>query len=171
MPNLGQVLSRHNAKIAKQPDQLEPPPGCNCQGGPAVCPLSGECQVTELVYQATVTRTDTRTTETYTGLTGGTFKIRYNKHMSDFRNIGGKHATTLSTYIWKVKEENIPYEISWKQLTRGRVFNPISRTCQLCLKEKFLIMFSPDGPTLNRRNKLYSTCRHRLKGLLEKVKT
>ena len=91
--------------------------------------------------------------------------------MSHFRNTRDKHATTLSTHILELKDQGIPYEISWKKLARGKVFNPISKTCQLCLKEKYLIMFSPEGATLNRRNELYSTCRHRLKDLLDKVKS
>ena len=169
MPNVNQLLSRHNAKITKQGDEPESPPGCNCQGGPDVCPLDGQCQTTELVYQATVKRTDTQTVETYTGLTGGTFKTRYNKHMSDFRI--NETATTLSGHIWDLKRQNAPYEISWKKLARGRVFNPITKTCQLCLTEKYLIIFSPEGATLNKRKELYSTCRHRLKELLEKFKT
>ena len=69
---------------------------------------------------------------------------------------------TLSRHIWSLKRENIQYELSWKILTRGRVFNPVTKTCQLCLKEKFLIIFSPEGATLNKRNELFSTCRHRL---------
>jgi hypothetical protein len=125
----------------------------------------------KLVYQATVKRTDTQETETYTGLTGGTFKIRYNKHMSDFRTPSGEHATTLSKHVWQLKRERVPYEVSWKKLARGSTFNPTNKTCQLCLKEKYLIMFSPEGATLNTRNELYSTCRHRLRELLTNVKT
>ena len=171
MPNFGQVISRHNAKIARQADVPAPPPGCNCQGGPDTCPLDGQCKTDQLVYQATVVRTDTQTEETYTGLTGGTFKIRYNKHMYDFRHEkDGKSATTLSKYIWELKREGVPYEISWKILARGRVFNPVTKTCQLCLKEKYLIMFSPEGATLNKRSELYNPCRHRLRELLDKVK-
>jgi hypothetical protein len=170
MPNVNRILSRHNANISNPRDESASPPGCNCQGGPATCPLDGQCKMDELVYQATVERLDTHTVETYTGLTGGTFKTRYNKHMSDFRTPGGDKATTLSKHIWSLKRQNIPYEVSWKKLTRGRVFNPVTKTCQLCLKEKFLIIFSPQGATLNKRNELFNTCRHRLKELLVKVK-
>ena len=66
MPNMSQVLTSHNVKIAKQQVQ-QTPPGCNCQGGPAVCPLDGACQTSSLVYEATVTRLDTNAQETYTG--------------------------------------------------------------------------------------------------------
>ena len=55
MPNMGKVLSRHNTKIANQDEIRQPPPGCNCRGGQAVCPLRGAC-LTEGVYEATVTR-------------------------------------------------------------------------------------------------------------------
>jgi hypothetical protein len=169
MPNMAVVLSRHNAQISKQTDAHETEPGWNCRGGPATCPLDGQCQTKELVYQGTVTRTDTGHAETYTGLTGGTFKNRFNKHMSDFRI--NETATTLSKYVWKLRLENSPYKITWKELAKGRVFNPVTKVCQLCLKEKYLIMFSPAGATLNKRTELYSTCRHRLRLLLGNFKT
>ena len=33
MPNMGQVLATHNAKILKQEEVQQLPPGCNCRGG------------------------------------------------------------------------------------------------------------------------------------------
>ena len=123
------------------------------------------------MYQATVTRTDSGHTETYTGLTGATFKKRYNQHMHDFRTPKNETSTTLSKYVWKLKKEQVPYTISWKKLANGRVFNSVTKTCQLCLKEKYLIIFSPEGATLNRRNELFNTCRHRLTNLLSNLKT
>jgi hypothetical protein len=106
MPNMKAVLSGHNAQVLKQGEDHKTEPGCNCRGGPATCPLGGQCQVKELVYQATVTKTDTSHAETYTGLTGGTFKNQYNKHMSDFRK--SETATMLSKYVWKLRRENSP---------------------------------------------------------------
>ena len=52
------------------------------------------------------------TTNTYTGLTGSTFKDRYDKHSSSFRN--EEHSTTLSSHIWKLKDNNLKFELSWK---------------------------------------------------------
>ena len=171
MPTIGRVLSKHNTRVSKSSEEIEPPAGCNCRGGPTVCPLEGSCLTRELVYQATVVREDNDQMETYTGLTGGTFKDRFYKHMSDFRNEELESSTGLSKYIWKLKRENIPHKVTWKKLARARVFNPGTKTCQLCLKEKYLIMFSPQGATLNDRNELYNTCRHRLKELLKNTKT
>ena len=90
--------------------------------------------------------------------------------MSDFRNSTYERSTTLSKHIWKLKGMNAPYDISWEILSRARVFNPVTRSCQLCLREKYLIMFQPESATLNSRDELFSTCRHRLKMLLGKTK-
>ena len=134
-------------------------------------PLNGAFLTEEFFYKATVTRTDTNEIETFTGLMGRTFKTRYNKHMTDFSNQTYERSTTLSKHIWKLKRMNAPYDISWEILSRARVFNPVTRSCQLCLREKYLIMFRPESATLNSRDKLFGTCRHRLKMLLGKIKT
>ena len=49
---------------------------------------------------------------------------------------------------------------------RGKAFNPSTRSCQLCLKEKYHIMFTPGGASLNDRREIFSTYRHRTKLLL-----
>ena len=77
--NFSQVLSRHNAKIARQEEAPAPPPGCNCQVAPATWPLDGQCKTDQLVHQATVKQTNTLKEETYTG------------------------GTTLCNHIWKLK--------------------------------------------------------------------
>ena len=41
-----------------------------------------------------------------------------------------------------------------------------SKRCNLCLKEKLLIICRPELSTLNKRNELVSSCRHRNKTLL-----
>ena len=171
MPNMGQIISKHNTNILNQKDQPDPPPRCSCRGGPLNCPLGGGCEVKEVVYCAKITRLDTNVIEFYTGLTGGTFKARLYQHHSDFRHAKNEHKTCLSKYIWKLKRENVPYRIDWKILTRGRVFNPVTKTCRLCLKEKYFIMFKPETATLNNRSELFNTCRHRLSKLLLNTKT
>ena len=56
MPNMKQVLSKHNAKLSKPQQAQLPPPGCNCQGGTAKCPLAGACLTEGVVYEAKVVR-------------------------------------------------------------------------------------------------------------------
>ena len=78
---------------------------------------------------------------------------------------------SLSKYIWELKKGNIQYTVTWKKLANARVFNPVNKSCQLCLREKYLIIFNPEGATLNRRSELFNTCRHRLRDLLTNLKT
>ena len=66
----------------------------------------------------------------------------------------------------EVKNKNEDFEIKWRIKDRAAAFNPISRKCNLCLKEKYFIIFQPEGASLNSRSELYSTCRHRLRQLL-----
>ena len=74
-----------------------------------------------------------------------------------------------STYKWKLKDENKNFNIRWKIIDRGKKFNQRTRKCNLCLKEKYNIIFKPSGATLNRRSELFSVCTHRWQKLLSKV--
>ena len=130
-----------------------------------MCPLAGSCQTEGVVYQASVLREDKQTSETYTGLTSRRFKDRYYEHTHDMNN-QNQEGTSLSNYVWKLKNSGIPYKISWKILSKATSFNPSTKKCNLCLKEKYFIIFNPEGATLNDRNELFATCRHRLKPLL-----
>ena len=121
-----------------------------------------------VVYQATVTRTDNDKAETYTGITARKFKTRFYEHTADMRD-ERRNGTGLSNYIWELKNSHTPYRISWQILQKQPSFNPISKSCRLCLKEKFLIMFRPEGATLNSRSEFFATCRHRLKPLIANV--
>ena len=87
-----------------------------------------------------------------------------------FNNQEDRNKTTLSAHVWKLKDEGRPYEIQWDIMDRAKTFNPISRKCRLCLKEIFYIMFKPESATLNSRNELYNTCRHRKQKLLNPKK-
>ena len=168
MPNMSSIVSRHNTKLLQNCQEQQQVQGCNCQGGPGNCPLTPpECQKDNVIYVATVQSADG--VEHYTGLTGNTFKKRYNKHESDFRNNSGKNNTRLSTHIWKLKEENKPYDIDWEILDRAGTHNPVSKKCRLCLKEIYYIMFRPDSASLNSRNELFNTCRHRKQKLLSNL--
>ena len=97
-------------------------------------------------------------------------KKRYGGHKSSFSNRKYEHSTSLSTHIWKLKDQNIPYEISWEIVGRAAAFNPATNTCRLCLLEKYLIMFRPAGASLNQNSEFFTTCRHKESQLLGKVK-
>ena len=127
--------------------------------------MDGNCLLDSLVYRAEVSDENQNST-TYTGLTSNTFKTRYYAQRQSFKKRKLQHATTLSSYIWNLKDNNINYNIKWKTVDRAPKFNPITKKCRLCIKEKYFIIFQPDGAKLNDRSELYSTCRHRTQQLL-----
>ena len=163
MPNVKKAISRHNQKIqSDQMQETEPEPGCNCTGKCGPCPLDGNCLVDKVVYRASVTENNGKTS-TYTGLTANRFKDRFYGHRSSMENRNPDNQTTLSTHVWGLKDRNINYGIKWNIIDRANDFNPVTRKCRLCLKEKYYIIFQPEGATLNHRSELFSTCRHRLR--------
>ena len=101
-----------------------------------------------------MTRHDNNKEESYIGLTDNTFKTRYNGHTSSFQNEQYRNATTLSNYIWTLKDKNINYSIEWKIIDRGRAYQPSGKNCGLCDLEKFYIISRPELASLNQRNEL-----------------
>lgn len=166
MPNIATTISSHNQKVLSGAEERQRL--CNCRDK-SRCPLSGNCQQQSIIYQATVV-TDSRQ-ETYIGLTEQTFKTRYNNHTSSFNNVKYKNATELSKYVWELKTKNVSYKLQWKILFRSPAYKPPSKTCHLCLTEKYCIICRPEWCTLNSRNELASSCRHRNKFLLTNYKT
>ena len=106
-------------------------------------------------------------TETYVGLTANTFKKRHSGHTFNFKHEDSK-GTTLSAYIWKLKNQNKNFEISWKILQHAKPFTPVNGQCALCTAEKKVIIFKPDLATLNTRNELGAHCKHKESRLLYK---
>jgi hypothetical protein len=172
MPNMKQIISTHNKSTMKAVKTEEPTQitrNCNCRKQ-QTCPLEGNCLTSEVVYQATVTRQDNLKEETYLGLTENSFKTRFNGHTSSFRNEKQKNATTLSQYIWKLIDISVPYTLKWKVIAHSKPYSTSSKRCNLCLTEKYFIIHKPHMSTLNNRNELISSCRHRRKHLLCNVK-
>ena len=165
LPNMGNEISRHNKKILL-PD-VQDNPTCNCRNKSS-CPLPSKCTTTNVVYKAEVTREDGGATTTYTGLTEGPFKARWQRHMTSFRHERYKHDTKLSTYIWSLKEKDIQYSITWSVSGRASSYNPATKKCRLCLLEKFFILYRPQASKLNQRSELFSKCLHKAKHLLYK---
>ena len=138
---------------------------CNCRQKNS-CPLNGNCLQSSVIYQATVKRNDNNTSETYIGLTDNAFKTRYRNHTASFRHTKHRNSTELCKHVWSLKDSNIDYSISWSIISSSSSYNSSSKRCNLCLKEKFLIICRPNLSSLNKRNELVSFCRHRNKALL-----
>ena len=96
------------------------------------------------------------------------FKERFRNHTKSFRHRIYASETELSKYIWELKDKNIDFEIKWDILKRTNGYNKISKSCSLCLMEKFMICnYKHKDKLLNKRSELVSKCRHVNKHLLK----
>jgi hypothetical protein len=169
MPSMGQAVSRHNAQLLKGDRQLPSHPACNCRAGVNRCPVQGKCQQAGVVYKASVTDNSTGQVDTYIGMTGRTFKERWNEHKHDIKSVSGKEKTKLSIHVWDIKDKGATHDISWELIDKGNTYNPTNKKCLVCLKEKYHIMYSEDPHPLNKRQEVFSSCRHMAQKRLSSV--
>ena len=168
MPNMKTIISSHNKKLLSDCNESRNSTQtldkeCNCRKKDQ-CPLEGKCLTSNVVYQATVT-TET-STDSYVGLATN-FKERYRNHTSSFRHHNKRHETELSKHIWTLKDNNKPFKLKWKIIKQCKPYNNITKKCNLCLFEKYIIICKKDLCSLNKRNELASSCPRRNRYLLK----
>ena len=73
-----------------------------------------------LIYRGTVTSNEG--VKEYIGQTMTTFKKRYTKHKSDFNLVKNRHATSLSTYVWQLKDKGIAHDVKYSLVRRGKPY-------------------------------------------------
>ena len=132
MPNLEKIITTHNKSIMKQNNPTTTANTCKCRNRDT-CPLGGKCLIDGIIYQAAVKREDNNKNEYYVGLTENSFKTRYNAHINSFRQQNKRHSTTLSQYVWTLKDQGISYNIKWSVLAKGSPYAPSAKSCNLCL--------------------------------------
>ncbi len=164
MDNMENATKAHNKNINinQDPEKVEDSTTCNCRTKPN-CPLNGKCLTKNIIYEATIATSNLE--KTYIGLTATSFKARHSNHSASFNHRSKRHQTELSNYIWKLKDENIPYTITWKIIKHAQPYSPKTKRCNLCLWEKYHII-TAKKTILNSRTEIISTCRHKKKFLL-----
>ena len=128
---------------------------CNCRGKKKTgCVMEGSrCLDKGTVNQAEVTALG-KPKEKYVG-------IAYRNHTFTFAHKEKRKNTKLSGYIWQLKEESLDYNIKWRILARCQPFKASSKSCRLCLREKYILMHHPELASLNARDEFFSGCLHK----------
>lgn len=171
MNNMTSIISSHNKKVLKSQSNIsDGAKMCNCRK-PNECPLNGACLSKSIVYKATVKAKDTPT-KYYIGITEPTFKSRWSNHDTSFKRENYKHATELSSYIWKLKDDGLSDDnirVSWSIEQHSSEYKCGTRRCDLCLSEKVAIAMADRSSLLNSRTEVVSKCRHRTKFQYDRV--
>ena len=92
--------------------------------------------------------------KTYTGLTEGTSKQRYNNHLSTLRHQKYKNSTGLSNYIWQKKRDNEEYDVKRSIVQRAKPYSNMSKRHDLCTTEKLKISDEDKSVSLNNDQSL-----------------
>ena len=77
-----------------------------------------------------------------------------------------KHSTSLSTYVWKAKEEGRNPKVTFRAVAKAAAYTAATARCNLCLQERVNILMANEAETLNRRTEIVGKCRHRHKWTL-----
>ena len=166
MVNMTNRIKQHNARDLKNQDHTEKR-SCNCRVKDN-CPLDGKRLHECTVHQANVI-TNNECKE-YIGTAEGEFKLLYNNQTMPFRHKRAVNDTKLSKYLWKMKEENVDYNLQWSIKMYASPYKCDARKYGLCLTEKMIIARVDPKKLLNKRTELVSKCRHRNKFLLSNIK-
>ena len=135
---------------------------CNCRNP------GNKCLTSKIVYSAEIITDDEQLSKFYLGICGTEFKTGFNNHKKCFRHRENEKVTELSKYIWELKGKHTEYEIRWSIARISSGFNPVSKSCNLCLLEKLLLYnFSDKSRLINKRLDLASKCRHENKYMLK----
>ena len=123
-------------------DKMQAPPQrlCNCRV-PANCPLGNRCLTESVVYKASISATGTvQENKFYLGLTANSMKQRISSHNTSFRNERYRDQTSLSSYIWHLKDLGADYTIRWSVVRHAQAHRAGDKICSLCLAEKLAIL-------------------------------
>ena len=157
MPNLGRIIAGHNKKIISGQEEIPP---CRCTQ--FECPVQKKCEIKGIIYQCQVKEIPSGKTESYVGLSERSFKDRFHKHRKSLRT-EGYHRNSLSTHVWNLKKKHVNFELSWRIISTAHPYSPATKTCELCLREIYYIMYDRVKASLNKRDEFFGFCLHKQK--------
>ena len=97
---MSSMIKSLNKKVINK--NIKETKSCNCRVE-SERPLNGQCQVADIIYKCTVLSPD-KPNKAYLGTTESDFKKRFYNNRKSVNNEGSANDTTLSKYIWELKE-------------------------------------------------------------------
>ena len=159
MPKINGIINKSNiAKLSKEKNKVIAK--CNCRDK-VRCPL--ECNQEWAVYKVEVYSDpgNDRNKKVYFGSTQGEFKTRYYNHKTSFSHEKYRHSTTLSSYVWEVKDKKgIDPILKWEVIKKCRKYRAGDSDCLLCMEEKLAIASCKSREMLNQRLEVLKSCKH-----------
>ena len=158
--NIKSIINCHNKSVLHQNRPCSNERKCNyIRKEP--CPLKGNCQGENIVYEATITCNERTCGENiYIGIAETTFQKWYSNHKRSFNLPAYNSDTEISEEFWKIKRRNSVPQITWRILRKNSRFNCLSIRCNLCLNEMLKTALFKGNNIRSRRTALISKWRH-----------
>ena len=99
--------------------------------------------------------------------------MRHRNHTKSFRHRQYETDSELSKHKWALTDRGETLDIDWEIIKKSRSYRPGMKMCNLCIEEINQILFSQENEReslLNKREELYSKCRHMEKWKIDSVK-
>ena len=87
--------------------------------------------------------------------------LRVATHKQSFKT--SNNQSVLSEKVKQIQNQNIEFNVTFKVLENRSSYKPESKRCELCIAEKFHIIYSKLENILNKKNEVISKCQHRSK--------
>ena len=157
MDNMAKIIMSHNKYFASKKDQASQNL-CYCLN-PDNCSLGNKWLTSKIVYSAEIITDNHQLSKVYLGISETEFETRF-KHQMCFRHRQNEKGTELSKYIWELEHKPMEYQIKWCIARKSSGYNPVTKSCNLCLLEKLLLCnFSDKSRLINKRLGLVSKYR------------
>ena len=132
-------IGRHNSKVEMNVREAEKPRAkCNCTV--RECEWGKDCLREGIVYKGEQIENGVAVFS-YIGMTSGNPKERQAKHVYEWKTPNLRDRTRLFTKIWELKESNKTINVKWTKLSYAKPRKPNDKTCNLCCKEAYYIMY------------------------------
>ena len=156
----------HDSRLLEQEVAQNDLP-CNCTR--SVCPLPdrtppNNCRQNDIIYQGTITNNDDGEVKTYIGSTADPLKARVSNHRTTFRDENKKNYNEMAKEIHRIKGFTRNYSIEWEIIDKGVSHKVGSKSCNLCILEKYHILYKHKPTDLN--NFRLEPCLHKKKNFL-----
>ena len=114
------------------------------------CPFTEKRLRINLIYICNIKTHQQEKGHYYIGVTENTFKDRWYKHKNSFLYESKANSIELSKKVsTELLKKSLEHILTWSILDHAELFKPASKSCNLCLKEKYHIITSE----LNMLNK------------------
>ena len=150
---MAQIIKKTQQNIASPNSAPHSSNQCNWRVK-STCLLPNKCLYRNIIYKVTVKTNNS--VKHYIGATEGTIKRRIHDHNISFKYRNYASNTSLSSYIWQLKDTNISPTTTWEILKRALAYNKTSKNAFFAS----IITYPSKNTLLNKKSEILSKCRH-----------